>query len=59
VRQALADIRGDPEGAMARWAGDADVARVLDLLEGALGGELGGGGGGGAVVDVTPDPPRR
>jgi hypothetical protein len=36
---------------MARWAGDADVARALDLLEGALG----GGGGSGGVYDVTPE----
>ena len=58
VKAALADIKADPGNALGRWAGDAHVARALDLLEGVLGppgGSGGGGGGGSDVVDVTPD----
>jgi len=53
VRQALSDVKSDPENGLSKWTGDADVMRALDLLEAAFGG--GGGAGGGAVVDVTPD----
>jgi hypothetical protein len=47
VRQALSDVKADPDNGLARWAGDAEVARALDLLEAALGGA--------GVVDVKAE----
>jgi hypothetical protein len=47
VKRALADAKADPENGLARWAGDAEVQRALDLLEAAL--------GGGGVIDVQAE----
>lgn len=56
VRAALAEIRADPVGGMARWAGDAQVMAALDQLEAALGPR---GAGAGGVVDVQAAPGPR